>query len=199
MNKERLVSLLNEALNIASSGVSVPSAGVVSVYDLQPMGYYRLGEVEVFRSKLAALNGNHLAQRWAKESPHWFMVQDGENYIQMTPEQIGLQDFNCGNARFTLAIWGQTQSSSNLDDPMWRTWLPAIVRLAEGNDNPIVDKDGSIVVAVPDTSYSRGGTQILKANPEIKDMAGVVARAYEYYYARNHVSFGDTSTDPYHS
>lgn len=204
MSNQQLKELLSQALELVSMGSNdggTEERKYPTLFELQPLGFYKIGEVEEFRDWLKALTGNQIAQSWVKESPEFFMVQDGESFLPMTPAQIELQDFNCGNARFTMGIMGGTQTSSNVEDPMWRSWWYAIQRVfneetQHSEDTFIKDANGKPVVAVPDNS--RAGTRVLKINPGVKDMAGVVERAYKYHYARNHVALGDNNTDPMH-
>lgn len=154
------------------------------VFDVQPLGYSRLGAVEAFRTELLASN-DPLQKRFAATLPEWWFVQDQEAYTELTTEQQALQEFNCGNARFSMAIMGVAADGST----MWRTFWPAVVR--EWNeekgqmvDTPIVHTDGKPVYAVPNDSRTWGG-KTLTTNPRVADMDKVVRAAFAYFKLTN--------------
>lgn len=177
-----LYKALGEALGIQADSDVTPSKP--PVYDVQPLGYSRLGAVEAFRAELLASN-DALQKRFAATLPEWWFVQDQEAYATLTTEQQALQEFNCGNARFTIGIMGVAADGST----MWRTFWPAVVR--EWNeekgqmvDTPIVHTDGKPVYAVPNDSRTWGG-KTLTTNPRVADMDKVVRAAYAYFKLTN--------------
>ncbi len=157
-----------------------------SVFDVQPLGYTKIGAVEDFRAELNA-SLDPLAKRYVATLPHWWFVQDAEEYVDLTDEQMSLQEFNCGNARFTHGIMGVSAS----DDSMWRTFHPAVTRTYNEDtmsfdDTPILH-EGQPVYAVPNDSRAGASvnSRVLKKNPRVADMGKVVRASYEYFYARN--------------
>lgn len=184
MNKVKyLFAALGAELGVQSdTGATTPIKP--PVYDVQPMGYSRLCAVEMFRAELLASN-DPLQLRFAATLPEWWFVQDQEAYVDLTTEQQALQEFNCGNARFTIGIMGRAADGST----MWRTFWPAVVR--EWNeakqateDIPIVHTDGKPVYAVPNDSRTWGGKS-LTTNPRVADMEKVVRAAYAYFKLTN--------------
>lgn len=154
------------------------------VYDVQPLGYSRLGAVEAFRAELLASN-NALQQRFAATLPEWWFVQDQEAYTDLTTDQQALQEFNCGNARFTVGVMGRAADGST----MWRTFWPAVVRewseeKGQMVDTPIIHTDGKPVYAVPNDSRTWGG-KTLTTNPRVADMDKVVRAAFAYFKLTN--------------
>lgn len=181
-----LRQLANE-LDGAAGIVDAPS--YPPVFDVQPLGYTKIGAVEEFRDELNA-SLDPLAKRYVATLPHWWFVQDAEEYVDLTEEQTSLQEFNCGNARFTSAIMG---SSAEAGDSMWRTFRPAVVRTYNEDtmsfeDTPIIHPDdGKPVYAVPNDSRAGQSvnSRVLKKNPRVADMAKVVRASYDFFYARN--------------
>lgn len=183
MDNSRVISMLQEVIGILSGGELKDPVIFPDVFDLQPSGYTRLGAVESFRLELRAKN-EPLASRFAELLPEWWYVQDAEDYVPMTTEQQQLQEFNCGNARFTMSIMGQSASGNHL----WRKWWPAVRRgwseAAQGFVDTPIEHEGKKVYAVANDSRNPGG-RVLSTNPRVADMAKVVRNAYNYFYATN--------------
>lgn len=181
--------LLRQALTLLEGGpAAAPTQTYLPVYDVQPLGFTRIGAVEAFRDELRAESDTspkkQFATRFADLLPDFWFVQDAENYVTLTPQQQQLQEFNCGNARFTLAIMGKSADGKHL----WRKWWPAVTRewseTAQGFvDTPIVH-EGKAVYAVANDSRNPAG-RVLTLNPRVSDMGKVVRAAYDYFYETN--------------
>ena len=71
------------------------AAGIVDaqsyppVFDVQPLGYTKIGAVEEFRDELNA-SLDPLAKRYVATLPHWWFVQDAEEYVDLTEELVAL-------------------------------------------------------------------------------------------------------------
>lgn len=184
MNKvSELYKALGDALGVSGSVTGAVSA-YPAVYDVQPLGYTRLGAAEAYREELNASN-DPLQKRFAATLPRWWFVQDQENYVTLTAEQQSLQEFNCGNARFSRAIGGGAADGST----MWRTFLPAVIRdwneeRQEMSDTPLLAADGNPVYAVPNDSRTFGG-RTLTSNPRVADMGKVLRAAFAYFKLTN--------------
>lgn len=178
-----LYQALGAALGV--TGGSVPAVSTYpAVYDVQPLGFTRLGAVEAYREELNASN-DPLQKRFAASLPKWWFVQDQEAYVPLTTEQQALQEFNCGNARFNIAIMGSSADGST----MWRTFWPSVTR--EWNDTkgqmediPVLGPDGKEVYAVPNDSRT-WGSKTLTTNPRVADMDKVVRAAFAYFKLTN--------------
>lgn len=171
---------------LAGNTSTPPRNSYPAVYDLQPLGYTKIGAVEEYRDELNKGGGN-LAKRFAASLPTWWYVQDAEDYVEMTDEQKSLQDFNCGNARFSLAIIGTSAS----DNSLWRTYIPAVQRTYNDDlmkfEDTVITHAGEGVYAVANDSRSslRVNSRTLTTNPRVKDMGDVVRNAFKYFYERN--------------
>lgn len=178
-----LYQALGTALGV--TGGSVPAVSTYpAVYDVQPQGFTRLGAVETYREELNASN-DPLQKRFAASLPKWWFVQDQENYVLLSDDQQRLQEFNCGNARFSMAIMGSAADGSS----MWRTFWPSVTREwneAKGQmeDTPVLGPDGKEVYAVPNDSRTFGG-RTLTTNPRVADMDKVVRAAFAYFKLTN--------------
>lgn len=179
------VKYLYEALGAALGYSASPTPDRnPAVFDVQPLGFSQLGEVEAYRNELNASN-DPLQKRFAASLPKWWFVQDQEAYVALTTEQQALQEFNCGNARFNIAIMGAAADGST----MWRTFWPAVSREwndAKGQmeDIPILGPDGKEVYAVPNDSRTWGG-KTLTVNPRVADMGKVIRAAFAYFKLTN--------------
>lgn len=180
------ITLLKQALAMLEGEPLATAPSYPAVFDVQPLGYTRLGAVEAFRDELRADTSakKQFAARFAELLPEFWYVQDAEDYVTLSAEQQQLQEFNCGNARFTLAIMGKSADGKHL----WRKWWPAVTRewseASQGFvDTPILH-DGKPVCAVANDSRTPGG-RTLSANPRVSDMVKVVRAAYDYFYETN--------------
>lgn len=189
-NNETVINLLAQAISILGGEQGGTNRAPVypEVFDVQPLGYTRLGAVESFRDELRAEADNspkkQFATRFADMLPEFWFVQDAEDYVTLTAEQQQLQEFNCGNARFTLAIMGKTPDGKHL----WRKWWPAVSRqwseAAQGFVDTQIVHEGKTVYAVANDSRNPGG-RVLSVNPRVADMPKVVRAAYDYFYETN--------------
>lgn len=197
-NAELATALRQLADEIAGSPAQSHPTQFPPVFNLQAGGYTQLGAVEEFRAELLKKN-DPLATRFGNSLPRWWFVQDAEDYVQMTPEQQAAQDFNCSNARFTRALIGG-QTSSESDNPLWRTWVNAVERVWDDSIGNYKDvfiyhgetradglPGGEPIYAVPSDAVAGPPTAryTTAKNPRVADMGGVVSRAYEYFRARN--------------
>lgn len=184
MDNSKVISMLQEVISLLSEGQMQPVATIYpDVFDLQPDGYTRLGAVESYRAELRA-SKEPLANRFAELLPEWWYVQDAEDYVAMTSAQQQLQEFNCGNARFTMAIMGQSANGNHL----WRKWWPAVRRnwseAAQGFVDTQMQHEGKTVYAVANDSRNPVG-RVLSTNPRVADMPKVIRNAYQYFYDTN--------------
>lgn len=184
--------LSDELAGISDGGNLTAANKYPPVFDLQTLGYTKIGAVEAFRDELNA-SLDPLAKRYVATLPHWWYVQDAEDYVEMTNAQKSLQEFNCGNARFSIAIMG----SSAEDDSIWRTFVPAVVRTYNEDtmkfeDEPIThdygdERPNAPVYAVANDSRASQNTssRVLKKNPRVADMDKVVRASYAYFVKVN--------------
>ncbi len=179
----KVISLLEEAIALLGGGFENKAPEYPPVFELQEAGYTQLGAVEAYRDELRE-SRDPLDNRFAELLPVWWYVQDAEDYVPMTTAQQQLQEFNCGNARFTMAIMGKSADGNHL----WRQWWPAVTRAwseqAQGFvDTPLVH-EGKQVYAVANDSRNPGG-RTLSTNPRVADMPKVIRNARDYFYATN--------------
>lgn len=190
MSVRIVVGLLQEAISILTGG-NAQSQGpseTPEVFDLQELGYTRIAGVERARQRLIS-TGEKLALKFVSTLPEWWYVQDAEDYISMTQEQKDLQAANCSNARFRIAIMGQSAAGDGHGHSMlWRTFHPAQQVSYDSTNEKWVETpilhDGAPVYAVADDSVTRGG-KVLTTNPRVRDMEQVIMSAYEYFYLVN--------------
>lgn len=190
MSQARVVALLQEAISLITGGETVTGGRTLyqPVFEVQAMGYSKIGAVESFRDELR-LMAEPLARQFAEKLPVWWYVQDQEDYVRLSTEQAELQEFNCGNARFNIAIMGQAAVQVGERSTLWRTWWPAVIReydeaTSKMADRPLLHTDGAAVYAVANDSRTWGG-QILSVNPRVINMDEVVRAAYNYFYLTN--------------
>jgi len=171
---------LGELLGISS----VAATSVDPVYDLQSLGFAKLAAAERIREEFKA-SGDKLKERFAAMIPHWWFVQDMEDYVPMDSTQQALQEMNCGNVRFTNALFSGGADAKLL----WRVYSPAVTREWSEERQGFVDSkihgpDGNVVYAVANDSRSPGG-KLLTTNPRVEDMNQVIRNAYAYFKLTN--------------
>lgn len=167
---------LGELLGVSS----VAATSVAPVYDMQPLGFAKLAAAERIREEFNA-SGDRMKVRFADMIPHWWFVQDMEDYVPMDTAQQSLQEMNCGNVRFTNALFSGGADAKLL----WRVYSPAVTREWSEErqgfvDTKIYGPDGNVVYAVANDSRSPGG-KLLTTNPRVGDMDQVIRNAYAYF------------------
>jgi hypothetical protein len=185
-----VVKLLQQAISILQgSPTGQSSAKYPPVFDLQPLGYTKLGAAETIREEFLD-SGEKLKLSFAAKLPVWWYVQDAEDYATMNESQKNLQEFNCGNARFTMAIMRLNPTDPTTGrSALWRSWWQAVSREWDDDQQRFVDTnlihtDGNPVAAVSNDSRTPGG-RLLDANPRVVDMRQVILASYDYYYKTN--------------
>lgn len=188
MSNVEVVELLKQAIELLESSGGTDQR-VPDVYDLQPEGFAKLRVVEEFRKELLDKRDDKLAQRYALTVlPEYWYVQDMETYFtDYTPEMEQNQEYACAQARFSpsshpdkFTFWFYAYKSEVDEDGRGR--------------EVILYKDNKAVGAVASDSRNASGTKLLKANPRVVDMAGMVRRNYAYFYERNKDAYLNPTT-----
>jgi len=183
-----VVDLLKQAIELLEGNVEGEQK-LAAVFDLQPEGYAKLGAAEEFRKELLDKRDDKLAQRYANTVlPEYWYVQDMEAYLtDYTPDMEKNQEYACAQARFNPAshpdkftFWFYAYKSEVDEDGHGR--------------EVIIYKDNKAVGAVASDSRNASGTKLLKANPRVVDMAGMVRRNYQYFYDRNKDAYLNPAT-----